>query len=46
MVTPLKDRKGITVTNDFQMLLNECGRKRNKIWVNRCSEFYNRSAKS
>ena len=28
------------------MVLNECNCKPNKIWVNKASEFYNRSMKS
>ena len=31
-VVPLKDKKGITITNAFQKFLNESGRKPNKIW--------------
>ena len=45
-VIPLKDKKGITITNDFQNILNESNRKPNKIWVEKGSEFYNRSIKS
>ena len=43
---PLIDKKGITITNAFQNLLKECNRKSNKIWVDKRSEFYNRSVKS
>ena len=39
----LKDIKGITFTNVFQKILNESNCKRNKIWVDKGSEFYNRS---
>ena len=42
----LKDKKGITITNAFQKLLKEFIRKPNKIWVDKGSEFYNRSMKS
>ena len=42
---PLKDKKGITATNFFQKL-NESNHKPNKIWVDKVSEFYNRSIKS
>ena len=42
---PLKDKKGITITNAFQNILNESNRKQNKIWVDKGSEFYNRSMK-
>ena len=43
---PLKDKKGIAITNAFQKVLDESNRKPNKIWVDRGSEFYNRSMKS
>ena len=43
---PLKDKKGIVITNAFQKVLDESNRKPNKIWVDRGSEFYNRSMKS
>ena len=46
MVIPLKDKKGMTITNAFQKLLNESNRKPNKIWVGKGSEFNNRSMKS
>ena len=45
-VIPLKDKKGITITNAFQKILNESKCKSNKIWVNKGSEYYNRSMKS
>ena len=44
-VVPLK-KKGITITNAFQKILDESGRKPNKIWVNKGSEFYNTPMKS
>ena len=44
-VIPLKDKKCTTITNAFQKNLNESNRKSNKIWVNKGSEFYNRSMK-
>ena len=40
-VIPFKDKKGVTVTNDFQKILKESNRKPTKIWVNKGSEFYN-----
>ena len=43
---PLKDKKGITITNAFQKILDGSNQKLNKIWVNKGSEFYNRSMKS
>ena len=36
----------ITITNAFQEILKESNRKPNKIWVDKGSEFYNRSTKS
>ena len=45
-VVPLKDKKGITVTNDFQKVYNKSWGKWNKIWVDKSSEFYNKSMKS
>ena len=39
----LKDKKVITITNAFQKNLYESSRKPNKIWVDKGSEFYNRS---
>ena len=43
---PLKDKKSITITNALQKALKESNRKPNKIWVDKRSEFYNRSMKS
>ena len=45
-VISLKDKKGITITNAFQKTLDESNCKPNKIWVDKGSEFYNRSMKS
>ena len=45
-VIPLKDKKGITMTNGFKKILDESNRKPNKIWVDITSEFYKRSMKS
>ena len=42
-IIPLKDKKGITITNAFQKLLDESNRKPSKIWVDKGSVFYNRS---
>ena len=36
----------MTITNDFEKFLKESNRKTNKIWVDKGSEFYNRSMKS
>ena len=40
-VGPLKDKKGISVTNGFNKVIKQSGRKPNKIWVDQGSEFYN-----
>ena len=42
-VIPLKDKKGISIVNAFQIILKESNRKPNKIWVDKGSEFYNSS---
>ena len=42
-VVPLKDKKGVNIVNVFQKILDKSGRKPNKIWVNKGSEFYNDS---
>ena len=42
----LKDEKGITITNSFQQILVESNSEPNKIWLDKGSEFYNRSMKS
>ena len=45
-VVPLKNKKGVTITNAFQKNLDESNRKPNKIWEDKDSIFYNRSMKS
>ena len=45
-VIPLKDKKGISITNAFQNILDESNRKPIKIWIDKSNEFYNRSMKS
>ena len=45
-VIPLKDNKGITITDAFQNILNESNGKPSKVWVDKDIEFYNRSMKS
>ena len=45
-VVPLKDKKGVSIVNVFQKILDDSKRKPNKIWVDKGSEFYNRSIKS
>ena len=45
-VIPLKDKKGITITNAFQKILKESNCKPNKIRVDKGNEFHNRSMKT
>ena len=45
-VIPLRDEKGIAITYALQKILKESNRKPNKIWVDKDSEFYNKSMKS
>ena len=40
-VVPFKDKKGVSIVNDFQKILDKSGRKANKIWADKGSEFYN-----
>ena len=42
---PLKGKKGTTIVNAFQHVLNDSKRKPNKIWVDQGNEFYNNSFK-
>ena len=52
-IVPFKDKKGVTIVNAFQKILDYSnksqakseGRKPNKIWVGKVSEFYNSSFK-
>ena len=46
LIVPLKDKKGMSIVNAFQKILNDSKRKLNKIWVDKGSEFYIRSMKS
>ena len=41
-----RKKKGITLPNVFRKILDEPNCKPNKIWVNKGSEYYNRSMKS
>ena len=41
----MKDKKGVIITNVLQNILDESNCKLNKIWVDKCSEFYSRSMK-
>ena len=40
-VVPLKDKRGVTIVNAFQKILDSSKRKPNKIWVDQGGEFYN-----
>ena len=42
-VVPLKDKKGISIVDAFQKILDDSNRKLNRIWVDKGSEFYNSS---
>ena len=44
-VVPLKDKKGISITNAFKKIIKQSGRKPNKIWVDQGIEFYNNAFK-
>ena len=44
-VIPFKDKEGVSIVNAFQKRLDKSGRKPNKIWVHKGSEFYNSSFK-
>ena len=44
-VVPLKDKKGVSIVDAFQIILNDSNRKPNKIWVEKVSKFYNNSLK-
>ena len=41
-VVPVFDKKGTTITNAFQKILDKSRRKPNKILVDKDSEFYNK----
>ena len=42
---PLKDKKGVSIVDAFQNILDDSNRKPNKISVGKGSEFYNVSFK-
>ena len=44
-VVSLKDKKGVSIVNAFQKILDDSNRKINKIWVDKRREFYNNSFK-
>ena len=45
-IVPLQDKTSIIIAKAFQEILDESWRKLNNIWVDKGSEFYNRSLKS
>ena len=44
-VVPIKDKKDVSIVDASQKILDKLGRKPNKIWVDKGSEFYNNSFK-
>ena len=44
-IIPLNDKKGVSIVDVFQNILDGSKRKPNKIWIDRGSEFYNNSFK-
>ena len=44
-VVSLKDKRGVSIVDAFQRILDDSNRKPNKIWVDKGSEFYNNSFK-
>ena len=38
-VVPLKDKKGVSIIDAFQKILDKSGCKANKIWVDKGSKF-------
>ena len=41
----MKNKSGLSITNCFKTILSE-GWKREKLWIGRCKEFYNKTFKS
>ena len=42
----MKDKKGVPIIHAFQKISDETNCKPNKMWIDKGSEFYNRSMKS
>ena len=40
-IVPLKDKKGVSIVDAFEKILDDSNRKPSKIWVNKGSEFCN-----
>ena len=45
LVVALKDKRGITIANAFQKILDSSNRKPNEIWFDQGSDFYNKLSK-
>ena len=45
-VIPLKNKKGESIVEELEKILDDSNRKPNKIWVDHGSEFYNNKFKS
>ena len=45
-VIPFKDKKGVSIVNAFQKILDNSERRPNKIWLDKGHEFYNSSFKN
>ena len=45
MVITLKDKKGVSIVDAFQKILDKSGCKPNKIWIDKGSKFHNNSFK-
>ena len=45
-VVSFNDKRSITITDAFQKILDDSGRKPNKIWIGKGREFHNESLKS
>ena len=45
-VVPLKDKKGVSIVDAFQKILDKSGRKPNNILVDKGSRFYKNSFKN
>ena len=44
-VVPLKDKKGASIIDAFQKMVDDSDRKPNKIWVDKGNKFYNSTFK-
>ena len=44
-VVPIKNKKGVSIVNAFQKILDKSERKPNQMWADKGSEFYNNSFK-